>query len=322
MKHTALPLLFVLLFASPFFARTGNDEDTAHAVKGVFRLRETLRDPGSLQVSLVVATNKGVCIEYRSRNNADGMSRGFAVYKTDKDLVWVENSWVWDQACVVGKYGQRREGTDATEAVSAALRAKQAVALGTQQVSNAPPVAARAVATSAPTVQPSAPPIRAETVTLTAKTSLATVAPVSVASIKAVRAAAPIAAVRRSTPTAEAAIRVAAPATVTQATTVVEPVEIPAPTAQAYVVVEVTPASTLPAPGPAHPKPAAAAAQAPPPSVRSYAVSSTPVASVELGTVRGVTIVDNAGALEKKGPPPAPESLGDAARRLKQSKRQ
>ena len=320
MKHTALPLLFVLLSASPFFARTRNDEDTAHAVKGVFRLQEGLRDPDSLQVSLVVATNKGVCIEYRSRNNADRMSPGFAVYKTDKDLVWVENSWVWDQACVVGKYGQRREGTDATDAVSAALRAKQAVGLGTQQVSSAAPMAARAVAT-APTVQPAAPPIRAETVMLTAKTSLATVAPVSVASIKAVRAAASIGSVRKSTPTAKAAILVATPATVTRAT-IVEPVEIPTPTVQADVVVEVTPASTELAPGLAHPKSAAAAAHAPRPSVPSYAVSSTPVVSVELGTIHGVTIVDNAGALEKNGPPPAPESLGDAARRLKQSKRQ
>ena len=68
------------------------------------------------------------------------------------------------------------------------------------------------------------------------------------------------------------------------------------------------------------PKLASVAAQASVPSASSYAVSSAPVASVELGTIRGVTIVDNGGALERKGPPPPPESLGDVARRLRQSK--
>ncbi|HST09972.1 MAG TPA: hypothetical protein VLL05_06330 [Terriglobales bacterium] len=107
------------------------------------------------------------------------------------------------------------------------------------------------------------------------------------------------------------------------ATPVAMPVETPAPTAQAKVVqaeavVEVVPAPALEV----QPKPAAAAPPAPVSSPAPYAVSATPVASLALGTIRGVTIIDNNGALERKGPPPTPESLGDAARRLKKSKQQ
>jgi hypothetical protein len=105
----------------------------------------------------------------------------------------------------------------------------------------------------------------------------------------------------------------------TQATTVNVPVETPAPTAQASIEVTVVPISVAPTTE-VPPKPAAIAGTAPAALTTPYAVRVAPIASAELGTVRGVTIVDNSGALERKGPPPAPESLGDAARRLRQSK--
>ncbi len=137
MKRIALSLLFMLLSAVLCLGRTGSDEDTAHAIKGVLRLQQSVHDAGSLQISRAVITNKGVCFEYRSRNESGGMSTGFAVYKTDKDLVWVDNSWLWDQVCLDGKYGQRRNGKDATEAVSAALKEKQGAVLPSQPASNA-----------------------------------------------------------------------------------------------------------------------------------------------------------------------------------------
>jgi hypothetical protein len=112
----------------------------------------------------------------------------------------------------------------------------------------------------------------------------------------------------------------APPATVpeAQSTAVVVPVGNTGPTAQ--VPVGVAPA-VVTVPG-AQPKPAPAAAPVPAPLTATYEVVPAPIASVELGTIRGVTIVDNGGALERKGPPPAPESLGDAARRLRQSRQQ
>jgi len=355
----------MLLSAVLCFGRTGSDEDTAHAIRGVLRLQESVHDPTSLQVSRAVVTNKGVCIEYRSRNASGGMSAGFAVYKTDKDLVWVDNSWLWDQVCLVGKYGQRRDGKDATEVVSAALKEKQAPALSSQPAPSAPHMAGAAVA-SASAVQPATPAARVETVALTVTAPAAQAVPMSVSPVQAaaqavpppgsvrksaaiaqeasvVVAAAPVAtapAVQPAAPaarvetlvlTAETPVAAAAPASVapvpaakaavTQATTVAKPVETPAPTAQAEVVVEVAPASAQPASG-VQPRPTAPAAQAPVLSASSYVVSSAPIAAVELGTIRGVTIVDNTGALERKGPPPAPESLGDAARRLRHAKQQ
>ena len=30
------------------------------------------------------------------------MGSGFAVYKMDKDVIWVANSWLWDQVFVAG----------------------------------------------------------------------------------------------------------------------------------------------------------------------------------------------------------------------------
>ncbi len=262
-----------------------------------------MRDPGSLQISSAIVTNKGVCIEYRRRNG--GFGSGFAVYKTDKDFIWVDNSWLWDQVCVAGKYGQRRVGKDVTDAVSAAIEGKQA---------------------AAPAVPVVVPAARVETIALPAKVPAAPVVPVSVAPVQAVHPAHRAGSAGTSA-TPQGPVAVVAPAvvsrlpaaTVPQANNVVVPVGTPAPTAERPVAVAVAPVSAVPA-AKGQPKVAAVAAQASVPSASSYAVLSAPVASVELGTIRGVTIVDNGGALEKKGPPPPPESLGDAARRLRQSK--
>jgi hypothetical protein len=352
MKPRALPLLFVLLSAISLFGRTGSDED-AQAIKGVLRLREGLRDPDSLQVSRVVATNRGVCIEYRGRGNSGGMSTSFAVYKTDKDLVYVDNSWVWDQACLVGKYGQRREGRDATEVVSAALKGKQAPALSMQPESSAAPTAVVAVATRQ--IRRPAEPARVETIVLTGQPTAVPTAPRPVALVQAAHAVHPPGSVEKAAAitrepetvvapalvviapsvrlpdsparvdtvvlTAKTPVATTAPSTVGAVSAATTPATAvaPQPTAAAEVAVEVAPTTVQPAPV-AQPTPATPAAQAPAPPTLSYAVSSAPVASVQLGTIRGVTIVDNQGALEKKGPPPAPESLGDAARRLRHSK--
>ena len=126
MKPRALPILLVLLPAVLCLGRTSSNDDTTRAINGVLRLQESMRDPDSLQVSSAIVTNKGVCIEYRRKNG--GMGSGFAVYKADKDVIWVDNSWLWDQVCVAGKYGQRRDGKDVTDAVNAAIEAKRAVA--------------------------------------------------------------------------------------------------------------------------------------------------------------------------------------------------
>jgi hypothetical protein len=83
-------------------------------------------DPDSLKISSAAVTNKGVCIEYRRKNG--GIGSGFAVYRTDKDVIWVANSWLWDQVCAARKYGQRRDGKDVTGAVNSAIKAKRAAA--------------------------------------------------------------------------------------------------------------------------------------------------------------------------------------------------
>jgi hypothetical protein len=138
MKHNALSLL-VLFAATLGFGRTPSPQDTAQAVKGVLRLRDGMHDPDNFQVSRVLITDKGVCIDYRSKNGSGAMSTGFAVYKVNKDTLWVDNSWVWEQACLFGKLAQRRDGMDITEAARAALKGQQAARV--QSVIPAVPVA-------------------------------------------------------------------------------------------------------------------------------------------------------------------------------------
>ncbi len=320
MKRIALPSLFVLLSVVLCLARTVSDDYTANAIKGVLRLQESLHDPDTLQVSRAIATSKGLCIEYRSRNESGGMGAGFAVYKTDKDLVWVDNSWLWDQVCIVGKYGQRREGKDVTDAVKAAIDGKQTSAIKIPP----PPSAPRREDPTTPAVQLVVPVARVDTL-LRATIPVPAVSPKAGVSSQTAHAAPLPSSVVTSAPTAQTPVATVAPAPArtvgaTQATTVNMPVKTPAPTVQASIEVTVVPVSVAPTTG-VSPKPAAVAGPAPAALTTPYAVRVAPIASAELGTVRGVTIVDNSGALERKGPPPAPESLGDAARRLRQSKK-
>jgi hypothetical protein len=318
MKRIALPSLFVLLSVALCLGRTVSDDHTANAIKGILRLQENLRDPDTLQVSRAIATSKGVCIEYRSRNKSGGMGTGFAVYKTDKDLVWVDNSWVWDQVCLVGKYGQRREGKDVTDAVKAAIDGKQTSAIKMPPTPSAP----RREGPTTPGVQLVVPAARVEPSMLRATIPVPAVSPKAGVSNQTAHAAPLPSSVVTSAPTAQTLATLApAPATTvpaTQATFVKVPVETPAPTAQASIEVTVVPISVAPTTG--VPPNAAVAGPVPAALTTPYAVRAAPIASAELGTIRGVTIVDNSGALERKGPPPAPESLGDAARRLRQSK--
>jgi hypothetical protein len=313
-KRRALPLLFMLVSAVLCLGRTGSDDDTAHAIKGILRLQESVHDSNSLQVSRAVVTNKGICIEYRNRNAFGGMSTGFAVYKTDKDLVWVDNSWLWDQVCLVGKYGQRREGKDVTDAVNAAIEGKQAFVFKMPPTPSAP----HREDPTTPAVEVAVPAARVETLMLSGTITVPPVAPKTGVSRRTAHAAQ---LASSSAPAAQASVATpvpAPPATVpeAQSTAAVVPVGTPGPTAQAPI--GIAPA-VVPVPG-AQPKLALPAVPVPPPSTALYAVAPAPVASVELGTIRGVTIVDNSGAMERKGPPPAPESLADVARRLRQSK--
>jgi hypothetical protein len=409
MNRRALPVLFMLLSAALCFGRNASED--APAIKAARRMRESLPDPAGLQISRAVIAGKAVCIDYRSRNASGGITTGFAVYKTDKDLVWLDNSWIWDQACLTGKYGQRRQGKDATRAAAAALRDNQPTDASVQQA-----VSASVAPAAVPAARSTNSPAQVETIALTVKTPVAppkvapssplpvaprpaprttpdTVAgtataviqdataaplPVPISTAPAAQPTAPIARVEAATTTTSvaavtsvssappvqtsptplpngpsassvpiepvgvasvAAISTAPPAPKPVAISTPTPAQAPTPIARAEVVVEVTPpppASAAPvqqsaavaqgqrAAPPPRAKPPAVVAAAPASASSSYAysVSGAPLASVQLGTIRGVTIVDNQGALERQGPPAVPESLGDAARRLRQAKQQ
>jgi len=205
MKHTALPLLFVLLSAVSFFGRIDSHEDTAHAVRGVLLLRDSLREPHSFQVSHALITDKGVCIEYVSRSTSGEMSTGFAVYNAEKDLVWIDNSWVWEQACLFGKYAQRRDGKDVTEAVDAALKRLQSPAITPQQVAaGAQPMEAAAAATTR-AIQPARPAPPVGTPALTAPAPAVVPAPVAMAAAQVVAPAPPV---ETAAPTAQVLVSV------------------------------------------------------------------------------------------------------------------
>ena len=249
MKRIALPSLFVLLSVVLCLARTVSDDYTANAIKGVLRLQESLHDPDTLQVSRAIATSKGLCIEYRSRNESGRMGAGFAVYKTDKDLVWVDNSWLWDQVCIVGKYGQRREGKDVTDAVKAAIDGKQTSAIKIPP----PPSAPRREDPTTPAVQLVVPVARVATL-LRATIPVPAVSPKAGVSSQTAHAAPLPSSVVTSAPTAQTPVATVAPAPArtvgaTQATTVNMPVKTPAPTVQASIEVTVVPVSVAPTTG-------------------------------------------------------------------------
>jgi hypothetical protein len=330
-------LAFVLLSAVFSFGRTFSDEEIARAVLRAVRSHPGMPNPDSVQVSHVVVTSEGVCMEYRVGGPSGGIHEGYAVYKTDRDLVYIDNSWIWDSSCLVGKYGQRRNGKDVTQNVSAALEAKKkgsAAAVASAQVASvqaAPAVpivavpAAQVAAPPAPPVQSpvivapvvsAAPATQAATVSLPVEVRVPT-APVQPAAAPQEQAA--------SVPAAPIVPSVAAPVPVPSAPPVIgvapsKPVDVRAAAVPAPVVAVTLPPVVIVQAAP----PVAAAAPA------VVAVAPTPVATqaavvpVETGTVRGVTIADPYGALGK-ATPTAPgavvqESLADAARRLKKAK--
>ena len=134
MKRIALPSLFVLLSVVLCLGRHVLTTTLRTPSRVFFACRKACVIPIAPSSSLfrAIVTSKGVCIEYRilPKRIPGGMGTGFAVYKTDKDLVWVDNSWLWDQVCLMsGKYGQRREGKDVTDAVKAAIDGKQTSAI-------------------------------------------------------------------------------------------------------------------------------------------------------------------------------------------------
>jgi len=150
MRHQAFALL-VVLSAVFGVARTASDKDTARAIQGARQLHDSVSNPDSLQVSRALVTGSNICIDYRSRNGAGAMNIGVAVYEADKNLLFVDNSWVWQRACLFGKYAQRREGADVTEAMSDALRRSTARSLKRKDEPSARPAPpAVSAANSAP----------------------------------------------------------------------------------------------------------------------------------------------------------------------------
>ena len=92
-------LAFVLLSAVFSFGRTVSDEEIARAVLRAVRSHPGMPNPDSVQVSNVMVTSEGVCLEYRVVKASGALREGYAVYKTDKELVYIDNSWIWDSSC-------------------------------------------------------------------------------------------------------------------------------------------------------------------------------------------------------------------------------
>ena len=173
MRHQAFALL-VVLSAVFGVARTASDKDTARAIQGARQLHDSVPNPDSLQVSRALVTGSNICIDYRSRNGAGAMNIGVAVYEADKNLLFVDNSWVWQRACLFGKYAQRREGADVTDAMSDALRGTTARSRnGKDEPAERPAPPAVSAASSAPNTHTA--------VTPTAIVTTATDEPVSTA---------------------------------------------------------------------------------------------------------------------------------------------
>lgn len=299
-------LAFVLLSAVFSFGRTVSDEEIARAVLRAVRSHPGMPNPDSVQLSNVVVTSEGVCMEYRVLKASGTLREGYAVYKTDKELVYIDNSWIWDSSCLAGKYGQRRPGTDVTESVSVALETRKkapATAVASAHVTpgSSAKVAPKMPAPSPATVEP-------------ASTELPIKIAVETPAHPTVVAAPKVA----SVPAQPAPLRVSRPVAVAPAKTV-EVITPPVVTVSSAPVVIVQ-APSLPA-APAAPKPSVAAPPAPAP----VAVPSS-IAPIETGTVRGVTIADPYGALGQATPTAAgavvQESLADAARRVKKAKQQ
>lgn len=299
-------LAFVLLSAVFSFGRTVSDEEIARAVLRAVRSHPGMPNPDSVQLSNVVVTSEGVCMEYRVVKASGALREGYAVYKTDKELVYIDNSWIWDGSCLAGKYGQRRPGTDVTESVGVALEARKkapAVAVASTHIT---PATSAKVAPKMPS--PSPDDVAPGSTGLPVKIAIEVPAHPTVVTAPKVASA----------PAQPAPLRVSRPVAVAPPKTV-EVVTPPVVTVSSAPVVIVQ-APLLPV-APAAPKPPVAAPPAPAP----VAVPSS-IAPIETGSVRGVTIADPYGALGQATPTAAgavvQESLADAARRVKKAKQQ
>lgn len=330
-------ILLLLLGASFSFGRTVSDEEIAHALKVALEQRDHPHDRNSVQVSSVLITNKGICIEYRSPDESGAIHSGFAVYETDRRALFLDNSWKWEKTCLTGRYEQRREGKNVTQAVSAALKrqasavsvADAAVAQGpvAQPVVPAPPtVAVRVPTAPAPVAAATRRPVVASSVPKSVATAapvaplVASTAPVTVSvstppTPVAVTATASVPVSPVAQPMTSATVAVREPASsasvvVIAATPVSAPAMTRAALAEAAVVAQAQVAAAVPAESAASPVVRVAA-----PVV---------VAPAEAGTIHGVTIIDNNGVLGQATPaitaPVAQESLADAARRVRKSK--
>jgi hypothetical protein len=311
------PVLAFLLLSSVFCpARVVSNEEIARAVLRAVRFHPGMPNPDSVQVSNVVVTSEGVCLDYRVTNATGGLREGYAIYKTDKELVYIDNSWIWDSSCLVGKYGQRREGRDVTQAVSAAIEERKH-GRGSQFAASSGRSA---------NVQKSGD-VRVETITVPvlihAPAPSVEVTPQGVTEPgssrvgTASRATAGLPALPHP-PVASVSMPI------TESST--EPVRTPLKLAEGREDTTARPVEgTAPAAVVIIPAASVEAVATVAPVAASPVNAIAPAAAVQTGTIRGVTIADPHGALGQATPTAAggvvQESLADAARRLKNSKR-
>jgi len=284
MKHRALPLV-VVLSAMLGFARTATDNDTARAIKGAHLLHGSMQNPDDLQVSRALITGGNVCIDYRTRSGSGAMNTGVAVYESQKNLLFVDNSWIWQRDCLFGKYAQRREGADVTEAVTTALERQSTRARNENEgaVAKVVPPVETAPRSASSTPQALVPPSRIGK-TLTAP-------PVATAPAE------PRLPVDNARDAKEVETQRGASAPVGRT-------DVPVQRAETVVP---TPSDTRGAIAPA--------------PVATAAVPPRPAAAPAETHLAGMLIIGTSGAIPGM-PSSAPESLGDAARRLKKERLQ
>ena len=307
--------VFLLLSVLMAFGRNVTDQEVATALKRALRARDNLSDSAEVQVSSALATGKDICIEYRASTASGQSVSGLAVYRTEDELVFLDNSWIWERACLSGKYGQRRNGKDLTQALNASLNAPLqvkptavkpsavvALAVPTPTSPTAPSPVVVASAPMQPISPASAPPLAAASSgvardvappAVAVQQALPIPAPVAAAAPVAVQAPtpSPIPAplvVAKVPPVAPAVIAVHAPTQVAAAVAPPPPPRpTPAPVQDVALPQSPAPAATLavskPAPVlPAQPAPVVMASMTVPPPARKPApvAASVPMASV------------------------------------------
>jgi hypothetical protein len=304
MKKPSLALL-LFLPALLAFGRNVTEQDIATALKRALRTRDNLTDGTEVQVSSALATGKDVCIEYRASSAAGQTISGLAVYRTDDNLVFLDNSWIWERACLSGKYGQRRNGKDVTRALNASLSApipSKPVVVAASAVSPVP----AAVSAASPTAAMIAP----ATPKVTASVPMRSAPPQPTPPVAIASAAAPVVTAVPVRQTAAIAL-VSAPSTVSVPAPVQAVVQASAPAAP--VVIAAAPS----APVASMPTPAAAAVNLP--VAVNPPVPAQPAAPVSAPMVTSVATVASAPAPapipQQRAivPPPAPVMSASAS---------